>query len=168
LSFILLISWRLPSHQAIMATHLLIKCEECGHRWQAIEYGYLFGGFSGRLPDDFQWQSCPNCLVGVTLPLCTDYASWRRWRETTAAVDCGFTPFANSVCGQIEVQIPPDGARVELTIADIPCPGCGRPLERGSGNYDERHVQCPECGRLTGRVVQLDDESSTGHTAHPF
>jgi hypothetical protein len=150
-----------------MATLIHAACNTCSHRWQATEYGYAFGMLSGKFPDDFEWRSCPRCLLGVVTPTKADRTTWSKWLATTARVDCGLTPFAHEVLGRIESQLPPDGSSVQVELNDLLCPSCRQRLERSSGDYERWTIYCPTCKARTGNVVSLDCEAAQGEP-HPF
>jgi hypothetical protein len=97
-----------------------------------------------------------------------DAASWKRWRETSARSDCGFTPFAERIIDQIGALVPAEGAEVHMAIGGIACPGCGEFLERYSGDYTSMRLYCPQCGTRAGYVVAEDHGTPIDGPAHPY
>jgi hypothetical protein len=131
------------------------RCVDCGHEWEALEYGYCAGCIDYQKPETYHCYFCPKCCVHLYVPRLVDANSWHRWLAANAdnVRDFAILRLACEKLSAILSSRRTIYAPTEIDIGPLNCLECNEPMQLGTiGNSS---LVCPNCGSRTARALGI-------------
>ncbi len=134
-----------------MAGEFRGRCSDCGHAWDALEFGYSAADIDYLKPETYNCYFCPRCCDHLDVPRRVDRNCWQHWLaghtvevERSALLKLACDKILSTLSKVRTSYIP-----VEINIEPVQCPTCGENM--GLGSIDNSPIICPRCGSRTAR-----------------